>query len=127
MPARICLRNLLLGGGALLGSQLSLGAKPILPSIILGQSGHVAPLNAADADSTPAEPQFDTLASPLPPNVPSLGYHITATSEFGDLVRLAGTAHFIDSVTITMSSWAIRSDYPGRSSLGFTHPITLKL
>jgi len=126
MPARICLRKLLIGCVALLGAPLSLAAKPILPAVIFGQAGRAVPVDT-DADSTPGEPQFDTLTSPLPPNVPSLGYHITATSEFGDLVRLAGTAHFIDSVTVTMSSWAIRSDYPGPSSPGFTHPITLKL
>lgn len=112
---------------ALLWQPLTTGAKPILAPIIFGQAGRAMPVDATDHDSTPAEPQFDTLAVPLPPNVASLGYHITATSEFGDLVRLAGTAHFIDSVTVTMSSWAIRSDYPGSSPRGFTHPITLKL
>ena len=64
---------------------------------------------------------------PLPPNAASVGHEAAATSELGDLVRLSGAAHFIDSVTVTMSSWAIRSDYPVSSPLGFTHPVTLKL
>jgi hypothetical protein len=102
-------------------------AQPLLPQIV---SGNAAPatLMESDLEDFPhVAPQFDTTSVPLPPNVASLGYHITATSELGDYVRLAGAAHFIDSVTFTMSSWAIQSDYPGSSTLGFTHPITLKL
>jgi hypothetical protein len=125
MPARFRLRTFFLGCMASLGSPLSLCAKPILPQVIFGRAPMA--VDATDLEAICGEPQFDTLATPLPPNVASLGYHITATSEFGDLVRLAGAGHFIDSVTITMSSWAIRSDYPSYSPLGFTHVITLKL
>ena len=127
MPARLCPPRLLAGCAAWLVVALSAEAKPLLPSIIFGQPVRAAAVGAHELEADPGEAQFDTIAAPLPPNVPSLGFHISATSEFGDLVRLAGAAHFIDSVTITMSSWAIRSDYPGSSPVGFTHPITLKL
>ncbi len=103
-------------------------AKPISPPSV---AGYVGPVLAAepveDGDGRIAEAQFDSTTRPLPLNVPSLGYHASATSEFGDLVHLSGNTHFIDSLTVTMSSWAIRSDYPGSSPLGFTHPITLTL
>ena len=81
----------------------------------------------SDDDLPLGEAQFDSTPSPLPPNVASLSYAATGTSEFGDLVRLSGIVHYVDNVIVTMSSWAIRSDYPGSSPLGFTHPVTLKL
>ncbi len=105
----------------------TLGGKPISPPSVAGYTGPRLAAEPADDEGRVAEAQFDTTTTPLPPNVPSLGYHAAATSEFGDLVHLAGSVHFIDSITITMSSWAIRSDYPDSSALGFTHPITLTL
>jgi hypothetical protein len=73
------------------------------------------------------EAQFDAAPNPLPLNLPSVGFEATATSELGDLIRLAGTEHFVESVALTMSSHAIRSDFPGASPFGFSHPITLKI
>lgn len=117
----------LLAAAAAWAAAMVAAAKPILPQTVFGQPPQRVATTEDDTDPTLGEPQFDSVPAPLPPNVPSLGYHITGTSEFGDLVRLAGAAHFIESVTVTMSSWAIRSDYPNYSALGFTHPITLKL
>jgi hypothetical protein len=108
-------------------------AKPILPAGLAGFPAGgpalVPERAAADADDDLplGAAQFDTTSVPLPPNATSIGHEAAATSEFGDLVRLSGAAHFIDSVTVTLSSWAIRSDYPGSSPLGFTHQVTLKL
>src|SRR4051812_43431744 len=127
MFARNCPRLLLARLAALwLVSGTLARAQPILPQIVFGQSAPAAQTD--DADDIPrGEPQFDATPTPLPPNVPSLGYHITATSEFGDYVRFAGAAHFIHSRTVPMSSWAIHSDYTGTSPIGFTHPVTLKI
>jgi hypothetical protein len=130
MPARIRLSCLVAACVAVVWAKAAGAGKPLLPQTIFSPVAPVAALSPADAfwgEATLAVPQFDTTTTPLPPNVPSLGYHITATSEFGDLVRLDGAAHFIDTITITMSSWAIHSDYPRLSPVGFTHPITLKL
>jgi hypothetical protein len=108
-------------------------AKPVLPAGLAGFPAggptSTATQIAADADDDGplGAAQFDTTSVPLPPNAASVGHEAAATSEFGDLVRLSGAAHFIDSVTVTLSSWAIRSDYPGSSPLGFTHPVVLKL
>jgi hypothetical protein len=83
---------------------------------------------ASSTDDLPlGPPQFNSTFIPLPPNTASLGYHPTATSEFGDLVRLSGAAHYVEAITITMASWAIRSDYPGSPAFGYTHPLTLKV
>ena len=105
----------------------AVSGKPILPATIFGDFTPTTRLEAADPEAPIAEAQFNTLPNPLPPNLASLGYHITGTAEFGDLVRLNGSAHFVESISVTMSSWAIRSDYPGSSAFGFTHPITVKI
>ena len=128
VPMAACFRAriLLATAAACLGAGLG-RAKPILPQMVFGQQPARSAAGVNDAEGALGEPQFDSVPSPLPPNVAGIPFHITATSEIGDLVRLAGAAHLIDSVTVTLSSWAIRSDYPGSSELGFTHPITLKL
>ena len=125
--------------GFLLGSLLAVSPAVAIPGALSpaglagfssGGMSPSAPRTAARLidDDVPLNPaQFDTTAAPLPRNLASLGFESTATSEFGDLVRLSGAGHYIDSVTVTMSSWAIRSDYPGSPPLGFTHPITLTL
>jgi len=72
-------------------------------------------------------PVYDNIPSPLPPNVPSLGFQATQTAEFGDNVFLGGTHRRAFSAAITMSDWAKHSTYPTMSAAGFTHPITLNI
>jgi hypothetical protein len=73
---------------------------------------------------------YDSIPSPLPPNVPSLGYQATQTSEFGDLIQFAGASRTLSRVTVTMSDWALASDwpsFPGSSGPTWNHPLTLNL
>lgn len=70
---------------------------------------------------------FDATVTPLPPNLPSLGYQANQTAEFGDLVQLAGTNRVLHSATVTMSDWAKLSEYPGGVAAGWTHPITFNV
>lgn len=70
---------------------------------------------------------YDTIPSPLPGNVASLGYQATSTSEFGDRIAFAGTDRQLTTVTVTMSDWAHFSDYPSMDPSGYTHPLTLNL
>ena len=73
---------------------------------------------------------YDSIPSPLPPNVPSLGYQATQTSEFGDLIQFDGTSRTLKRVTLVMSDWALASDYPtfpGSSGPTWNHPLTLNL
>ena len=72
---------------------------------------------------------YDSIPAPLPPNVPSLGYQATQTSEFGDLIQFAGTRR-LQRVTLVMSDWALASDYPsfpGSAGPTWNHPLTLNL
>jgi hypothetical protein len=69
---------------------------------------------------------YDSTPAPLPPNVPSLGYQATQTSEFGDLVQFGGGGRALTQVTLVMSDWALASTY-GSMSPTWNHPITLNL
>ena len=69
---------------------------------------------------------FDNTPSPLPGNVPSLGYEATQTTEFGNAITFAGSDRSLRNVQIVMSDWASQSDWPGvGDATGYDHPITL--
>ena len=75
---------------------------------------------------------YNAIPDPLPPNMASLGFQATQTSEFGDYVHLAGTNRSLETVTVTMSDWALYSDYASDprysgDSESWTHPITLNV
>jgi hypothetical protein len=71
---------------------------------------------------------YDSIPSPTPPNVPSLGFQATATAEFGDEIKLDPlTPRRTGYAIVLMSSWSLRSDYPNLPDAGYTHPITLNI
>jgi hypothetical protein len=87
---------------------------------------------AASSGAVSSSVVYNATPSPLPPNVASLGFQATQTSEFGDYVHLVGTNRVLSSVTVTMSDWALYSDYAtdarysGNSST-WSHPITVNV
>jgi hypothetical protein len=69
---------------------------------------------------------YNAVPSPLPPNVPSVGFQCCATAEFGDRVQLEAAApRTAGFATVVLSDWAKHSDYPTMTAAGFMHPITL--
>lgn len=89
-------------------------------------------VSAPAASAATTTTVYDATPSPLPPNVASLGFQATSTSEFGDLVILGGTDRALESVTVTMSDWALFSDYSSDirysgDSTNWTHPITVNV
>lgn len=75
---------------------------------------------------------YDATPTTLPPNVASLGYQATSTAELGDAVTLAGTDRTLTGVTVTMSNWALYSDYAqdvrySADSVSWTHPVTVNV
>jgi hypothetical protein len=52
---------------------------------------------------------YNNIASPLPGNLPSVGFEATSASEFGGQVELAGASATKTTVTVGMSSWACES------------------
>ena len=87
---------------------------------------------AASAGAVTPSAVYDATPSPLPPNVASLGFEATSTTEFGDQVHLGGTNRVLDAVTVTMSDWALYSDYStdaryAGNSATWSHPITINV
>jgi hypothetical protein len=81
---------------------------------------------------------YNTIPNPLPPNVPSLGYEATGTSEFGGLIQFAGgNSYSLTSATVAMSDWALASGYTSSfgttidgvtiTASGFDIPLTLNI
>lgn len=65
-------------------------------------------------------------------NYPSQAFQAQQTAEFGDYIHLGGTARTLNTVTVTMSDWALYSDYSSDTrysgdSTNWTHPITLNV
>ncbi|HYI14970.1 MAG TPA: hypothetical protein VEX37_06245, partial [Thermomicrobiales bacterium] len=78
--------------------------------------------------ATETEVVFDTIPNPLPGNIISQGFQATSTDEIGDHISVTGEARTLTSVTVTMSAWAKKSEYPDLTNpAGWDHPITLNL
>lgn len=76
---------------------------------------------------------YNTMPSPVPGNVVSLGYEATSTAEFGDQLAFGSGPRVVRDVTVLMSSWgceagnwysATCATTPGAT---FSHPITINL
>jgi len=84
-------------------------------------------VSVAAGSAFAASPAYDATPHPLPPNVASVGFEATSTSELGDYVHLAGVNRDLKTVTVTMSDWALHSDYPDYPVESWSHPITVKV
>ena len=104
-------------------------ARGILPvaAILLGFAAACAPSGGGYAP-TPVV-IYNSNPSPLPGNVVSQGFQCCEVDEVGDQIAFApGTPRNLQSATVTMSDWAIRSDYPGvGDATGWDHPLTLSV
>ena len=83
----------------------------------------VAPVAAA-----PGGVIYDSIESPVPSNVPSLGFQATQTGEFGDKVTMA-SAGALGKARVLMSSWACQTgewNLPGCvTTPGATYPVPI--
>lgn len=68
---------------------------------------------------------YSNIPATLAGNYPSLGFQATQTSEFGDRINFGGSDRYLQSATITMSSWARSENYG--NAVSFTHPLTLNI
>jgi hypothetical protein len=91
-------------------------------------------VSVAASSSFAASPVYNAVPSPLPPNVASVGYEATSTSEFGDYVHLSNSNpnRVLNAVTVTMSDWALYSDYSSDfrysgNTATWSHPITVNV
>ena len=76
---------------------------------------------------------YNSIPSPLPGNLPSVGAEAYAFNEFGNEITLAGPATPYPTVTVTMSSWGCQSgswyggDCQTTPGATFSIPITLNI
>lgn len=75
---------------------------------------------------------YDSTYTNLPPNVASLGFQATSTSELGDQIILGGADRVVQDVTVTMSNWALFSTYANDARYNgntetWSHPVTLNI
>ncbi len=80
---------------------------------------------------------YNAVPSPLAPSYPSQPFQAQQTSEFGDYVHLGGTNRLLNSVTMTMVTWAYASEAgnvtycmanPSKCSMaGWDHDFTLNI
>ena len=76
---------------------------------------------------------YNASVKPLPGNLPSVGGEAYSFNEFGDEVVFAGSARKLNTVTITLSSWAcqqgtwVDKDCVTARGATFSWPITLNI
>lgn len=71
---------------------------------------------------------YDAIPATLAPSYASVAFQATQTDEFGDYVVLGGTNRDLDTVSVTMVTWAYQTNYSGFGDpTGWNHPITLNL
>ena len=70
---------------------------------------------------------YNAVPTTLAPSYPSQPFQAQQTRQFGDYVHLAGTNRALNSVTITMVTWAPNSDWPLMPAGGWNHPFTINI
>lgn len=78
------------------------------------------------AAAAQAEVVYSNIPSVLAGNYPSLGYEATSTSELGDHIAFGPGARKLNTVTVTMSNWALASQYSSNAT-GYQHDLTFNL
>lgn len=122
-----------------MGTKLRVFSKKIVLSataFILAVSGITAALpfvvdQEAGAVNSSSAVVYDALPSVSPQtNYPSQPFQAQQVSEFGDYIKLGGSNRVLDSVTVTMSTWARYSEYSANTdynSSGWSLPITVNI
>jgi hypothetical protein len=109
----------------------------ILPAIALAATSLIAPANADSGKSNEGQAGviYNSIPSPLPGNLPSLGFESVAFKELGNAVNFKSqSVQTLSKVVVTMSSWACVSGSWNKSGTcvtpedaSFSQPITLNI
>lgn len=109
-------------------------AKTLIPLMALSLAAAMSPALADSSEGQKSGVIYNSVITPLPGNLPSVGFESTAFNEFGNAVNFsAGSSHDLTKVVVTMSSWGCASGSwylhtcvtPEDST--FTEPITLNI
>lgn len=99
---------------------------------VMGLAAWMVALSAPVSALAGSSVIYDSTYTNLPPNVASLGFQATSTSELGDEIIVAGEDRVVQDVTVVMSNWALYSTYASderyaSNSETWTHPVTLNI
>ena len=84
--------------------------KVLIPLLALTFAGATSPAIADSSDGQKSGVIYNSVISPLPGNLPSVGFESTTFNEFGNAVNFsAGASHDLSKVVVTMSSWGCAS------------------
>src|SRR3984957_21115311 len=90
------------------------------------------PATVGGAGAATPSPVYNSTESPLPGNLPSVGFEATQTSEFGNQISFSsGSGRVLQNVTATLSSWGCQSgawntgDCSTTPGATFSEPVTL--
>jgi ABC-type phosphate transport system substrate-binding protein/nitrous oxidase accessory protein NosD len=117
---------------ALGASFASVGRRVLLIMTVGSLAAGLLPLAlpTSAAASPGAAVIFDNTPSTIPPNLASQPFEAQQVTQYGAEVAFAPGGRGLSAVTVTMSTWARRSDWlswPLTASGGWAHPITLNL
>jgi hypothetical protein len=107
--------------------------KRVLAAISVALLAGAVPLigPTGTALAAPTGTIYNSIPSPLPGNLPSVGEEAYAFNEFGNQIKFGGTARTLDSVTLTLSSWACTSGHwyndTCSTTPGATYPMPMTL
>jgi len=87
-----------------------------MKKLLMIMAGLLALLVASASSAWAGTVVYNNIPNTLADNYPSLGYQATQTGEFGDRVTLGPGGRDLDSVTVTLSSWAHSEDYGNATS-----------
>ena len=107
-------------------------AKTLIPVLALAFASVMAPAVADSTDGQKGGAIYNSVISPLPGNLPSVGFEATTFNEFGNAVNFSsGASHDLSKVVVTLSSWGCASGSWNLHTCAtpedatFSHPITL--
>jgi hypothetical protein len=56
---------------------------------------------------------YNTIPTPYPGSFASMGFEATSAAEFGDRILLGGTDRILNTVVVSLDSWACENDFSG--------------
>lgn len=100
-------------------------SKLLTALLMVGLLFSILPSQQAQAAT---EVVYDAIPAALAPSYPSQPFQAQQTFEFGDYINLEGPNRRLQTISVTMVTWAYQATYPEMiDSTGWDHPITMNI
>lgn len=106
----------------------------IVPILALASATMFSPAIADSDEGNNSGVIYNSVITPLPGNLPSIGFEATAFNEFGNAVNFSAAKNFgLTKVVVSMSSWGCEAgswnamNCVTSANASFPHPITLNV